>query len=220
STDVLQGGALTRWSALVVQHAHRRAIVHECVEQDRPGVRDDAVAVLQEHRKRLEIRKARLLHRDAFPRQAGGEALAPLAVTRMRAEQQREPPPLVALLPPGDQALDELRLVGGIRRRVAHDEDDGALGIEAELTDDVLVLGARPAPVEDVRLRPTGDDDALRIDAVIASEILSHHLVLDDVAAQVRCDDSLAYGVVPTRDVSDDRGAEPSGTDDEGADGV
>src|SRR5207244_13386407 len=68
-----------------------------------------------------------------------------------------------------------------------HDEDDGALGIEAELTDDVLVLGARPAPVEDVRLRPTGDDDALRIDAVIASEILSHHLVLDDVAAQVRC---------------------------------
>ena len=90
AADVLQREALAGRRALVVEHAHGGPIVDQCIEQDRPCIRDDAVPVLQEQRERLEVGEARLLDRNPVARERGGEALVPLAVTWMRAEEQGE----------------------------------------------------------------------------------------------------------------------------------
>src|SRR5204862_7143092 len=84
-----------------------------------------AVAVLEQHREPLEVGEARLLHRCTFAEQRRGKALSPLSVSRMRSKQQRETRNGPALLPPRDEAFDEPLLVGSVRGRVAHDEDDG-----------------------------------------------------------------------------------------------
>ena len=68
--------------------------------------------------------------------------------------------------------------------------------------------------MEDVRLRPPGDDDARGIDVVVAGKVVAHHVVLDDVPVEVRRDDALADGVVPARDVPDERQPQAARGDD------
>ena len=62
--DVQLGVALAGRGAFVVEDTDRGPVVHEAVEQDRAGVRDDAVDVLEQRRERLEIGVRRLLDRD------------------------------------------------------------------------------------------------------------------------------------------------------------
>src|SRR5437660_1523035 len=76
------------------------------------------------------------------------------------------------------------------------------------------VRRAWPRRVEDVRLRPPGDDDARGIDVVVAGKVVAHHVVLDDVPVEVRRDDALADGVVPARDVPDERQPQAARGDD------
>ena len=108
-------------------------------------------------------------------------------------------------MPPLDEAFDEAPLVGRVARRVAADDDERARGIEPVAAQQRVVLGARPDAVEQVGLRPAGDAHALRLDAVVAAQVVLHHAVLDDVEVAVRRDDALADGVVPARDVRHDR---------------
>ena len=63
--DVLRRPRFAGGSAFVVEDADGRAVVDERVEQDRPGVRDDRVRVLEERGELLEIGEARLLEIDA-----------------------------------------------------------------------------------------------------------------------------------------------------------
>ena len=79
----------------------------------------------------------------------------------MRPEEKREARGGAALLPPAYEPVDEPLLVRGIGRGVPHHEHDGPGGVEVEAAQDALVLPARSLPVEHVRLRPAGDDDAL-----------------------------------------------------------
>src|SRR2546430_7485672 len=102
----------------------------------------------------------------------------------MRAKQKRETQNGPALLPPRDEAFDEPLLVGSVRGRVTHDEDDRPRRLEAEAADHSLVLRTRSLAVEDVRLRPTGDHDAVVVDPVVTDEVGPHHVVLHDVTAE------------------------------------
>ena len=88
--DVLRRPGLAGRGAFVVEDAHRRAVVDERVEQDRPRVRDDRIAVLKQDRQLLEIRVARLLQVDAFAIDGGAKALAPLLVARVWPEEELE----------------------------------------------------------------------------------------------------------------------------------
>ena len=72
--------------------------------------------------------------------------------------------------------------------------------------------------MKDVGLRPTGDDDTARVDAVIASEILSHHVVLNDVTVEVRRDDPFPDRVIPAGHIPDERQPQPTRSDEEGRD--
>src|SRR4029079_15052135 len=92
--------------------------------------------------------------------------------------------------------------------------------VEPETADNAVVLLAQALTLEHVSLRPAGHDDSSGVDAVIADEIVAHHVVLDDVAAQVRRDDALANRVVPAGDVADERERKATAADDEGNDGV
>ena len=74
--------------------------------------------------------------------------------------------------------------------------------------------------MEDVGLWPTRDDDPLGPDSVIANEIATHRVVLNEISAQARRNDSLADGVIPARDVPDDRKREAPRADDERNDRV
>ena len=91
----------------------------------------------------------------------------------------------------------------------------GRAGIEAVAAEEVVVLLARAAAEEDVRLRPAGHADALGRDVVVAAQVVLHHAVLDDVDVAVRRDDALADGVVPARDVRRHREPEPARRDEE-----
>ena len=104
----------------------------------------------------------------------------------MRTEQEREAGNCTALLPPVDESLDEPLLVRRVRGRVAHDEDDRSRRVETEAANDPLVLLTWTLAVEHVGLRPARDDDAVFVDAVVAHEIAPHHVVLHDVAAEMR----------------------------------
>src|SRR5207248_6736907 len=115
--------------------------------------------VLQQDSERLEIREARLLHGGAPPPERRGETVSPLAVARMWAKEEREAIVRAARGPPRHEPLYEASLVRRVRGRVAHDEDERTRRVEPEDVQEVVVLGARPAPVEDVGLRPAGDDD-------------------------------------------------------------
>ena len=99
--------ALAGRRTFVVEDAHGRAVVDDAVEQDRAGIRDDAVAVLEHRCERLQIGVAGLLHVRALEVQGCGEALAPAAVARVRAEEEREARRGAGLAPPVDEALDE-----------------------------------------------------------------------------------------------------------------
>src|SRR5439155_1112591 len=83
----------------------RRPVVDQCVEQDRPRVRNDAVPMLEQNRERFEIGEAWLLQCHAFAGARRREALSPVAVARMRPEKEREARSSAALFPPRDQAL-------------------------------------------------------------------------------------------------------------------
>ena len=63
AADVLQRPSLARRSAFVVQRADGGTVVRKRVEQDRAGIRNHGVAVLQQDGELLEIGEARLLHR-------------------------------------------------------------------------------------------------------------------------------------------------------------
>src|SRR5207249_6049065 len=117
----------------------------ERIEQDRPGIRDDRIAMLQEDGKRLEVGEARLLYGDAVLRHCGCEPLTPFSVTRMRAKEEREPVARTALPPPGEQPLHETTLERRIRGRIAHHQHDASRGIETELPQLRVVLGAGTA---------------------------------------------------------------------------
>ena len=88
--DVLRRPGLARRSALVVEDADGRTIVDERVEQDRPGVRDDRIGVLEKNGELLEIREARLLEMDAGAAASRREPRRPVPVARMRTEKQLE----------------------------------------------------------------------------------------------------------------------------------
>ena len=139
---------------------------------------------------------------DAGSAASRREPRGPVAVARMRPEQQLEALAR-AFLPPGQEPLDEAALVGRVRRRVPHDEHERTAGVEPVGAQERLVLGPRASAPEDVRLRPAGDDDPACVDVVVAPEIVRHDVVLDDVAVAVGRDDSLADRVVPARDVRD-----------------
>ena len=172
SDDVLRRPRLARRSAFVVEDADGRTIVDERVEEDRPGVRDDRVGVLEKSGELLEIREARLLEMDAGSATSRREPRGPVPVARMRPKQQLEA--LVrAFLPPGQEPLDEAALVGRVRRRVPHDEHERAGGVEPVGAQERVVLGPRASALEDVRLRPAGDDDPAFVDVVVAAEIVS-----------------------------------------------
>src|SRR5262245_22409051 len=171
--DVLRRPRLAGRRTLVVQHADGRAVADERVEEDRPRVADDDVGVLEEGRERLEVGVARLLDDDTLTPRRRGEPLAPLAVARMGPEQELDPL-RGAVLPPGEEALDEAALVRRVARRVPRDDDDGALRIEPEPPEEGVVLPARPPTVEEVGLGPAGDAHPLRCDPVIAAQVLLH----------------------------------------------
>src|SRR5262249_54772260 len=102
----------------------------------------------------------------------------------------------------------------------AHHHHERTRWVEPEGLQQHLVLGARTLVVEDVRLRPAGDDDPVGCDAVIADEVVPHDVVLHEVALQVRRDDPLADGVVPACDVPDCPKTEAARAGDERDDGV
>src|SRR5258705_1354378 len=179
---VLDCPALSRRSALVIENADGRAVVDERVEQDRACIREHDVSVLEEHSEPLEIGEARFLHGGMFSKERRGEALTPLAVTRMRSEEQREAFGCAGLLPPVDEPFHELLLERRVRRRVPHDEDNPARRIEIELPQSDFVLFPGAFAMVDVGLRPTRYDDSLLADAVITDEIVAHDVVLHDVA--------------------------------------
>src|SRR5689334_9414093 len=128
----------------------------------------------------------------------------------MRAEEQRAALRPSRLPPPADETRDEVLLVRGVVRRPAGVEDYGFPGRQAERSQQLLVLGTGALPVVDVRLRPARDDDARGIDPVVALEVASHDLVLDDVPLEVRRDDALPDLVIPARDVPDRRYVQPA----------
>src|SRR5919106_3150658 len=206
---VLRRPRLARWRTLVVEHADGGTVVDERIEQDRARVADDDVAVLEERRELLEVVVARLLHVHALPAPGSREPLAPLLVARMWPEEELETIASGAL-PPADESLHEAILVGRVRRRVPHDERERAVGIEPVAEEKVFVLLAPARAPEDIRLGPTRHADALRRDAVVAPQVFLHDTVLDDVEVAVRRDDALSDGVVPARDVCDDRQPEPA----------
>ena len=104
-----------------------------------------------------------------------------------------------------------MTLVGRVRRRVPHHEHERTTRIEPVGAHESVVLPARTSTLEDVRLRPAGDDDPACVDVVVAAQILRHDLVLDDVALAVGRDDALADRVIPARDVSSDGEVESAG---------
>jgi hypothetical protein len=208
--DVLRRPRLTRRSALVVEDAHDGPVVDERVEQDRARVADDGVSVLEEDGELLEVRVARLLNVHARSSGGGAESLAPLAVARVRPEQELEAI-LGGLLPPGEDALDEAALVGRVRRRVSHQQDERSARVEPVLAEERLVVGSRAGAPEDVGLRPARHAYPLRIDVVISAQVVFHDPVLDDVQVAVRRDDTFAHRMVPARHVGDDGEAQAAG---------
>ena len=218
--DVLHREALARRGALVVEDADRRTIVDERVEQDRPCVRDHAVAVLEECRELLEVREARLLHRDSRRSPAPARNRSRHSDRGDAGERGATAGRASGCLPPVDHARDEPVLERRVGGRVPHDDDERRRRIEPERAEKALVLAPRPPPCVDVGLRPAAHHDALRPDAVVAREVVAHRLVLDDVGVAERRDHALADGVIPARDVRDDRQAEPSRSDEERHDGV
>ncbi len=177
---VLRSPRLAGRRTLVVQHAHGRAIVDERFEQDRPCVPHDRVAVLEQDRELLEVRVARLLHVDSGAVDGGSEALAPLAVSRMRPEEE--------LWAAGGDCSHQAtsrstkRCSYGVFVGVLPMTSTSGSGrVEAVGAQERFVGRAGTPRVEDVRLRPAGHDDALRADSVVALQVLPHDLVLDDV---------------------------------------
>ena len=128
----------------------------------------------------------------------------------MRPEEEREALVRARLLPPREQALDEPSLVGRVVGRVAGEQHERLLRVEVVAPQKLRVSLPGPAAMVDVGLRPAGDRDPRRIDAVVANEVRAHDLVLHDVEVEVRRDDALAHRVVPGRDVADDRHAQPA----------
>ena len=123
--EVLVGAPLSRRRTLVPEHAYGRPVVDDRVEQDRAGVRDHGVRMLEQRRELLEVRVARLLHGDPFDAERSAEPLGHAAVARMRAEEKRVALGRAALSPPADQPFDELALERRVVRRVAGEEDEG-----------------------------------------------------------------------------------------------
>ena len=128
---------------------------------------------------------ADLLDGDAGAPRRGGEALPPLAVTWVRAEEELDAIRPAALAP-RDEALDERALVRGVARRVPGDERHRPRRIEAVPPEEALVLGPRRPAVEEVGLGPSRDEDAIRPDAVVPAEVFLHDAVLHHVEVAVR----------------------------------
>ena len=137
----------------------------------------------------------------------------------MRTEEKREPVARV-LTPPVDEPIDELPLVGRVRRRVPHHHHDRPGRVEIQRAQKLVVFRPRTLAVKDVCLRPARHDDAPFVDVVIADEVVAHHDVLNEIPLQPGRDNALADRVVPARDVSDHRQSEPTPTDDERHDGM
>ena len=115
-----------------------------------------------------------------------------------------------AACPPLEEALDERALVRCVARRVPRDHHEPPAGVEPVPAQELLVVGVRSPPVEEIGLRPPGDAHAVRLDPVVAAQVVLHDAVLDDVEIAVGGDDALPDRVVPARDVRDDR--EPQAT--------
>ena len=167
--------------------------------------RPHAGAVSRARRGRYSSPPARRPRRAPLP----PEALAPLTVTRVRPEEELYAPSRAAR-PPLEEALDERALVRCVARRVPRDQHERAARVEPVPAQELLVVGARSPTVEEIGLRPPGDADAVRLDPVVAAQVVLHDAVLDDVEVAVGRDDALADRVVPARDVRDDR--EPQAT--------
>src|SRR5262249_18861000 len=166
--------------------------------------------VLQQRDQVAEVGVARLLYGRAGTAHHRREARPYLVVARVRPEEQLETQVGIAFRPQVHETLDHVSFVGLVRGRVPGVEDDGLGGIEAEPCEQRLVLGPRAAAMVDVALRPARDRDPRRGDPVVAQQVVSHRLALYHVAREVWRDHALADGVIPARDVADDRQAAPS----------
>ena len=207
--DVLRRPRLPGRCALVVEHADGRTVAHERVEQDRPRVADDDVRVLEQRRELLDVRVARLLHARC-PRARLRPRSAPASGCRAGGAG-REAAGARARCDPTTRR--DARRTAPRRARCSAccppTTTRGRAGVEPVAAQQRVVLGARPDAVEQVGLRPAGDANPLRRDAVVAAQVVLHHAVLDDVEVAVRRDDALADGVVPARDVRHDRQPQP-----------
>ena len=133
----------------------------------------------------------------------------------MRTEEEREALVGACLSPPRDKPREEALLVRSVGGRVPHHQHDGPRRVEAVCPQDRRIRVARARRMEDVALRPARHDDQLARHLVVPDEVVPHAVVLDEVPIETGKDDPLPHGVVPARDVPDERQAEPPACDEE-----
>ena len=213
--DVLRRPRLARRRPLVVEHADGRSVADERVEEDRARVADDDVDVLEQRREVLRGRcsspPGRRRPRDRpRPRTARATACRAGAGGRGAGTARRRG----ACHHPTRRSTKRPSY-GALLGVFPATSTSGQRRIEPVATEERLVLLARPPAVEEVGLRPPGDAHALRLDAVVAAQVVLHDPVLDEVDVAVRRDDALADRVVPARDVRDDREPEAAGRSEE-----
>ncbi len=166
-----------------------------------PGVRDDGVGVLEQRREHVDVGVARLLHGDARPVERRGEALAPLAVPRVRAGRGARSAGLRPTPPTRRRAARRsaprtacssgvLPITSTSRTR----RDRGRSRAERRRTPRAAARSWKTSacgqPV--TTMRSAGD-------VVVADEVVAHPLVLHDVAVEAVPDHALADRVVPAR---------------------